>query len=271
MNHRQSAHLQTFRKVQWVLDHNAEALAGINLSHLRPKLDQSVSRLEMAVADQVGAAAEARARTAYKNELRRRLRKWHMQPIITFARANVAEVPAMSTYQMPPEHASDLQLVFDAMALARSAGENRERFVELGMDPGFIESMRTSMDEFDRALRERDGKESQRSAATEAMDPEIAHAWELVRLIGALIMSYSGERSEQIAAWRRATLHAPRPRLQAPTEMKLLPAGAPLTPSSEGAPAPGQIAGAVQQLALPGPHTRSSIVRRVFRLIGRAA
>jgi hypothetical protein len=270
VNRRQIAHLTTFRKVQWVLDHHAEALVGINLSYLRAKLDQSVGRLEMAAADQAEAATETRSRTAYKNELRRRLRKRHMQPIVTFARANVAELSGMSTYKMPPEHTGDLQFLLEARGLARAAGENRDRYVELGMNTDFVEAFRGDLDEFDRALRERDGKEIQRNAATEAMAPEIGVAWELVRLIGALIASRAGSNAEQIAAWRQATLHAPRPRLQAQTEMKLLTAGAPSTPSSaEGAATP--IPGGGGQLSPPAPNAPPGVVQRVFRLFGRAA
>jgi hypothetical protein len=268
MNDRQSANLDAFHRVQWFLDHHADALAGVDLAPLRAKLDLLVSRLDGAATDQADFATRAESLTKYKNELRRRLYTLHMEPIVTFARAQVAGIPEMATLRMPPRAISDSGLISAGMGMANAAADYRDRFLKLGMNPGFIEEFRASLLEFQQACVARDSCQAMRHGTTMTIAVEARIAWQLVRMMHVLIRTRSGANPALLAGWREGTLHAPR--LRAPDSVKLLPAGTP-TASTADAAAEGQLDGTPAQVVQPAPVERASFVRRVLRDLSRGS
>jgi hypothetical protein len=267
MNDRQSANLEAFHRVQAFLDHHADALAGVSLGYLRTKLDLLVSRLEAAATDQAALATRAESLTKHKNELRRRLYRLHMEPIVTFARAQIAEIPEMATVRMPPRAASDGQLVTAGGGMANAAADYRDRFLKLGMNPGFVEEFRAALLEFQRAYVARNHCQVMRHGTTMTIVVEARLAWELVHMMHVLIRAGSGANAGLLMGWQEVTLHAPR--LPASASAKLLPSAT--SASAAEAPAPAQLNGAPGQVVLPAAVERVSLVRRVLRRFSEAA
>jgi hypothetical protein len=158
----------------------------------------------------------------------------------------------------------------------------RERFVQLGLPPGFIEELEDARVRYEAAIRAREVSRMVRDGAPLMMKYETPAAFEIVRLMGALIKREFGGNRPLIGAWQQARLHAPRPlRLAAPDSVKRLRAGTgtALTAATSGGvvadqvPAEGPAAIAVmeQQAALPAGPERHSLIRRVFRFFGDAA
>ena len=279
MNNRQVADLASLHRIQGCLDRYADELAAVDLSFLRGKLDASVGRLDMAVADQAANQVSARSNARVVDELRERLITHHLDPIVEFARSKVSETGAMQDLQLPADDASEIDVVAIATATAKLAAMYRERFVQLGLPPGFIEELEDAKVRYEAAIRAREVSKMVRYGARLMMKYEAPAAWEIVRLMGALIKREFGGNRQLIGAWQQARLHAPR-RLAAPNEAKLLQAGTgtALVPASEVvdvaqvlADAPTAFAVMPEQRALPAGDEPPSLLKRVFRLFGDAA
>ena len=284
MNNRQEVDLATLHRVQGCLDTFAGELAPIDLTYLRGKLEESVGRLEMAVADQAESQEGARSNARHVNELREYLLRHHLEPVVEFARANVSAIGEMQSWKMPADDATEIQVVAVATAAANAATNCKTRFVELGLPSGFIEELQEATAEYSRAIRAREMSRMIRYGSKLTMKYELPVAWEIVRLMGVLIKREFGGRRDLIEAWQQARLHAPRqqaPRLRAPDEVKLLPAAT--GPALIGTMSAGGVADAVaveapvaivvapEQQAPPAGQERPGLLRRVFRFLGSAA
>ena len=279
MNNRQVADLASLHRIQGCLDRYADELAAVDLAFLRGKLDASVGRLDMAVADQAENRVSARSNARVVNELREHLITHHLDPIVEFARSKLSETGAMQDLQLPADDASEIDVVAIATATAKLAAIYRERFVQLGLPPGFIEELEDAKVRYEAAIRARESSRMVRYGARLMMKYETPVAWEIVRLMGALIKREFGGQPQLMGAWQQARLHAPR-RLAAPNEAKLLQAGTgtALVPASEvvdvaqvPADAPTAIAVMPEQRALPAGDGPPSLLKGVFRLFGDAA
>jgi hypothetical protein len=247
VNNRQDSDLASLHRVQLCLDSYAGELATVDLAYLRARLDVSVGRLEMAAADQAESQLSTSSNARQVNELREHLLRHHLDPIVEFARANVTKIADMQTWQLPADDASETSVVAFATGTARAARARREEFVERGLPPGFVEELEEATAQYSRAIRDREISKMVRYGARLGMRYEFPIAWELVRLMGVLIRREFGGQPQLMGAWQQARLHAPRPlRLSAPETVKLLP-------------------------ALPAGPGRPSLLRRVFRLLGKAA
>jgi hypothetical protein len=282
VNNRRVADLASLHRIQACLDTYADQLAAVDLAYLRGKLDELVDRLDLAVADQAESQVSARSNARLVNEAREHLITHHLDPIVEFARSKVSETGAMQTVQLPADDASEIDVVAIATATAKLAAMYRERFVQLGLPPGFIEELEDAKVRYEAAIRAREVSKMVRYGAPLMMKYETPAAWEIVRLMGALIKREFGGNRQLIGAWQQARLHAPRPlRLAAPDAVKLLPAGTgtALTVATSGGVAadrvpletPTAIAPTEHQLALPAGPDRHNLLRRVFRLFGSAA
>ena len=282
MNNRQVADVASLHRIQGCLDTYADELAAVDLAFLRGKLDASVGRLDMAVADQAANQVSARSNARVVDELRERLITHHLDPIVEFARSKVSETGAMQDLQLPADDASEIDVVAIATATAKLAAMYRERFVQLGLPPGFIEELEDARVRYEAAIRAREISKMVRYGASLMMKYETPAAWEIVRLMGALIKREIGGHQHLIGAWQQARLHAPRPpRLAAPDAVKLLPAGggpALIAATSGGvaahqaaAEAPAAVTVVPQQKVLPAGPERPNLLRRVFRFFGKAA
>jgi hypothetical protein len=213
------------------------------------------------------------------NELREHLITHHLDPIVEFARSKLSETGAMQDLQLPADDASEIDVVAIATATAKLAAIYRERFVQLGLPPGFIEELEDAKVRYEAAIRARESSRMVRYGARLMMKYETPVAWEIVRLMGALIKREFGGQPQLMGAWQQARLHAPR-RLAAPNEAKLLQAGTgtALVPASDvvdvaqvPADAPTAIAVMPEQRALPAGDGPPSLLKGVFRLFGDAA
>jgi hypothetical protein len=282
VNNRQAVDLASLHRIQACLDTYADQLTAVDLAYLRGKLDELVGRLDLAVADQAESQVSARSNARVVDELREHLITHHLDSIVEFARSKVSETGAMQTVQVSADDASEIEVVAITEATAKLAAMYRERFVQLGLPPGFIEELEDAKVRYEAAIWAREVSRMVRHGARLMMKYETPAAWEVVRLMGVLIKREFGGNRQLIGAWQQARLHAPRLlRLAAPDSVKLLPAcaGTALTaPTSGGVvadqvPAEGFVAIVVteQQPALPAGPERNGLLRRVFRLFGKAA
>lgn len=284
MNNRQDADLVALYRVQGCLDLYASELSAVDLVFLRGKLDDCVTRLETAAADQAGSQASVRSNALRVNELRERLLRHHLDPIVEFSRANVTRIAEMQAWQMPADDATETEVLAIADGTVEAAGACREEFVNRGLPPAFVEELQEAIAEFRRAIWDREVSKMVRYGASLGMKYEFPVVWEVVRLMGVLIKREFGGHPQLMGAWQQARLHAPRQeprRLRAPDSVKLLPAGSgpALIAATWGVvaadqdPAEGSTAIAImpQHQAPPARPERDSLLLRLFRFFGKAA
>ncbi len=237
--------LKTLRQAHAFLAARAYTAA---MGELKPQVDTLaaiVQRLDATATDQKTSHSTARAATDAKRALSHLLRMEYMRPISRIARRlfeDDTDVRKVFT-DTPPR--DDEGLMQAASSFAALAGQYRERFVEKGLAPDFVERLEKTLGDFREVLVTRALERARRASATVALREELARGRDQVRIVDAMLAPRLASRPEQLAEWRSIARFAREGGADEATEV----------PATGGVPAvPGVPGGSTAAAPAEGSH-----------------
>ena len=201
----QSTVLGTLQRAQRFLDDNAAALGpSITQSATRTTLDQAVTALAAQAVAQTGSKRAALATTAKLKVLRAALRKNHLQPIATIARAQLKQVPEFVALKMPPVNATSSTLVHAATAMHDAASQYQQTFVDAGLAPDFPTQLASATAALNTALTNQGAAKAKQRGATTGIRSEVQRGRQAVQMLDAVIEPTLANNPSLLAEWQTA-------------------------------------------------------------------
>jgi hypothetical protein len=199
--HKQS--VQVFRRIRDFLRQNVPVVAFTgSVERLVEQLTGVIERLERLAREQGARTRVAVAGTAIKRKLVVSLRREYLRPI---ARAAKALFPAddalLRTFAMP--QVRDYQgIIAAAESMAQNASSHRQRFVEAGFPPDFVESIQKAASDLRSGIDTRAAELGRRAASTAGLRQEYARGRDVVRVLDAMVAPRLRPVPERLAEWR---------------------------------------------------------------------
>lgn len=257
MQSNQSSVLATLQSVQRFRDDNAAALGpGITQSATSTTLDEAVAALTAHAVAQTGGKRAAMATTAKLKVLRTALRKNHLQPIATIARAQLKQVPEFIALKMPPKNATSSTLVQAATAMADAASHYQQTFVDAGLAPDFLTQLTSATTALNTALTNQSAAKAKQSGATTGIRSEVERGRHAVQMLDAVIEPVLASNPSLLAEWQTAKRFGGRAKPIASTTTSAGSAGA--VGSTTADPAAGTSSQSPSASSASAPSTAAS-------------
>ena len=205
--------LNTFRQVQTFLDENAAKIGALADSEGKKLLDASVAQLEAHGLNQSRSALEIDGHLSVQKSMEIDLRKEHMIPIASFARARLRGVPDYATLTRSTVHIKGRALVLAARAMAKAAQPYAEAFSRGGFPADALSQLDAAADKLEAALDGRANLKVQRVGATYGIGEQTKQGHEAVKMLGAVIERQFAKDKTFLAAWRSAKRVVAKPGL----------------------------------------------------------
>ena len=196
--------LQSLRAVQSFLDQHRHRLPDIATGGARRRLDESLTSLELHVADQAGSELGARGHTQRYRALRRRLIRTQMAPIALIARAAEPPVPALEPFRLPRGKPTAQRLAAAAYGMAQSAEPHAETFTAAGLPDDFATRLVRAADAMLDAITAREKELARHRGATEGIRTRLASARQIVRVLDAFVRAECETDEALVAGWESA-------------------------------------------------------------------
>jgi hypothetical protein len=195
--------LQSLRAVEEFLDVNAARLEGVVNTGVRQKLGETISALEMYVAEQAGSSLASQGATQRNRALRTVLVRDHMAPIARLVQAELPPAPEVDALRMPNPAWSIERLAAAAHGMAQAAAPFTDAFVAAGMKPDFVTRLTAAADAVIQAVSDRAQSRGKMSGATKGLKTTLASGRRLVRAIDAFVASEFANDPALLANWKR--------------------------------------------------------------------
>jgi hypothetical protein len=155
------------------------------------------------------------------------------------ARAMAARTPGFDEpFKMPHrKRLADQQLLTAGRVFLEHAVAAKAEFVRHGLPGRFVEELRELVGSFDGAVRGRQAKRGDHSAAQAGIDAALAQGLDAVRMLDVVVGNIMKDDPVAMAKWARDRQVNPRQRLKAVTAVPPAPA-VPPTPEADAPTAP---------------------------------
>jgi hypothetical protein len=204
MQEYQNERHQALRRIQRFMDQYDSSLGTLNTSRPRAELDELVSALDALVVEQRVATADHARWVLVKHARRHELKRDHMHPISTIARAYLHATPEIGDLAPRLEHGSDTALLAAASAMVASAAQHRAAFARQQLSGRFIQQLLAAAAAVAEAVREQAKSQERRSAAGAEVARVLTEAATLVPVLSALVELRIRCDVALLAAWRAA-------------------------------------------------------------------
>jgi hypothetical protein len=183
----------------------AHPSADANHASVLGRLDETISRMEVLIEQQVGGFLSRRSSTLRRRDVRRRLHGGMLRHLVTIA-GSAAEEKAelVEKFQLPSSNASHKLFRTVARKMLEQGQAEKELLLKHGLGATLLDELSTAIDQFDASVAE---------TSSGTLDHVIARAEleelsdEVMRLVGMLdgINRYRFERDPQLlVAWKTA-------------------------------------------------------------------
>lgn len=122
----------------------------------------------------------------------------------------------MDSFRMPYS-VDDVTLCARARAMAQAAGPLQAKFVDLGLDPTFLDDLAAHVAAFESADSGQSEGDETRSGATANFDALLREALAKVKSLDAIIHNFYGGHANKLGAWRTASHVERAPQGKKPT------------------------------------------------------
>jgi hypothetical protein len=197
-------HLNAFRKVQAFLDENVAKIGAIKDSEGMQLLAAAVARFEKHGIDQSTSRLEIDGHANLKQALEAELRKEHLLPIASFARAKLRGVPDYATLTRSTIRLHGPALVRAARAVASAAQPYAEALVKGGFPVDTLAQLSAAADKLEGAIDGRANLKVRRVSATTGIGEATKQGNEAVRLLSAVIERQFAKDKTFLSAWKSA-------------------------------------------------------------------
>ena len=190
-----------FRRVEeFLAAHNFEDGAA-NLGKQAAELKDVVEQLSRQSLDQEAGFRLTKAQTKHTRELRARLWELHMLPIARVAREVFGIAGMDRALRLPHMSSPNERVVSAAGAMAEAAERQQSAFVEHGLPPDFVTSLRSAAAEFATVMGTRDGNQRRRVEATATVKVLVKRGRRALRLLNAILRPRLAHDPSLLSAW----------------------------------------------------------------------
>jgi hypothetical protein len=204
MNTQQRYGSATLRRVQQFLDSHADVVGTINQSTVRRELDAAYADAIAMVNEQGSRTRTGRGERSHQVALERSLKRLHLTPIVTFARASLRGVPNFSALTPNVQPLAGDPLVKAANALITAAEPYSATFIE-GHFPGdFIAQARLAVNALQTSMETRSHDTVRRIGATKQINESVKRGRLAIAKLDALLARILVSNPRLEVEWRTA-------------------------------------------------------------------
>jgi molecular chaperone GrpE (heat shock protein) len=191
------------------------------------------------------APAAKNTRAIARDALRNRL-----EAIARTAREIAESTPGLEDKFALPEGANDQELLTAGRLFVRDAEPFKAQFIALALPQTFVSDLTHVVDNFERALRDRDAGKSENTAAKASIESALASGLAAVRKLDVIVSNTLQDDAVTMAVWERERRVRYRNRVKA----AVTPASpAPEPPEASVPPTEGRVAPRAETLASETP------------------
>lgn len=221
-------YLSSFKRVQAFLNENAAQMGAIKASKGGKQLDEVVGQLEKHGIAQSSARLEIGGHANLQQSLEMALKKEHLLPIASFARANLRGVPDYATLTRSVIKLRGPALVRAARAVAVAAQPYVAALEEGGFPADTLTALSAAAGKVEETIEARASLKVRRAGSTSGISEETKRGVEAVRSLSAVVERQFAKDKAFLAAWRSAKRVVAKPGVPRGAGISLEPAAAPV-------------------------------------------
>lgn len=195
---------ETLLQIRAFLDGNDDALAGVNRSDVRKRLDGIIESMSQQAVAQVAGLRESAGETARQLALREWMRRTYMAPIATIATGPLRAKPELSMLRLPRQKCRRADFITAARDMADAAEQYTDLFVREGLDPDFAIQLRGGVNSFEQSIAAWGHWRAQSAGATKALEVSTRQGRDVIKLLDALVSPRLKTNAAVLAEWKRA-------------------------------------------------------------------
>lgn len=205
MDKQQQRVLAAYRRGRWYLKKHEQVIGSETVAAAIAELDGAIAAMVADGAEKVRATERAKSSTAAKQELRVRLRDV-IGPVAAIGEGGKVNAPEseLAKFRWPSASLSDVALIAAARAMALSAADFKEVFLQYGQPEDFIEQIQAAAMALENRIIRRDGEQLNRRRARLGIGLSAAEARVPLRYISRVVVQKLRHRPDMVAAWRTA-------------------------------------------------------------------
>ncbi len=196
--------LDALRKVQAFLDERVGQIGTIKDSEGKQLLDATIAQFEKHGIDQSTSRLEIDGHGNVKQALEEELRKEHLLPIASFARAKLRGVPDYATLTRSTSRLRGPALVRAARAVGSTAKPYAEALVRAGFPEDTLAQLSAAADRLEQTIDGRANLKVRRVTATTGISEATKQGSEAVKMLSAVIERQFAKDKTFLAAWKSA-------------------------------------------------------------------
>ena len=180
----------------------------------RARLQERLARADQLARQQVDGRAEVRVATGRKRELRRLIKRAHLDHLTSVAElASVEEPELIQKFVFPADATSYLAFRAAASSMAAEAESRKEFLMKHGLSEDVLTGLKTSLDQFETALEQGAAGRLSQVGATAELVTVAEEVVQIVKVMNGLVRLRFANQPELLAAWNSATnvLATPKP------------------------------------------------------------
>jgi hypothetical protein len=197
-------YMSSFKRVQAFLNENAAQVGAIKASKSGKVLDEVIGQLEQHGVAQSTARLEIGGRANLQQSLEAALKKEHLLPIASFARANLRGVPDYATLTRSVIKLRGPALVRAARAVAAAAQPYVAALEEDGFPFDTLASLSAAADKVEGTLEAKASLKVRRGGSTAAISEETKRGVAAVRSLSAVVERQFAKDKSFLSSWRLA-------------------------------------------------------------------
>lgn len=205
--------LNAFRQVRDFLDKNEAQLGALKESDGRKLLDTTIAQLEKHGLDQSSSRLEIDGHLSLQRSLELDLKKEHVLPIASFARAKLRGVPDYATLTRSSIVLKGPALVRAARAMATAAQPYAEQLTRGGFPADAIAQLNAAADKLEATIDGRASLKVRRVGATSGITEETKRGNEALKMLSAVIERQFAKDKTFLSAWKSAKRVVAKPGL----------------------------------------------------------
>jgi len=197
-------YLSAFKRVRAFLDENAERVGTIKASKGVRQLDEVVGQLEKHGVEQLTARLEIGGNSNLQQALEVELKKEHLLPIASFARANLRGVPDYATLTKSVIKLKGPALVRAAQAMGKAAQPYAADLEEAGFPKDTLAALSAAADKLEATIAGKASLKGRKAESTTGISEETKRGIAAVRSLSAVVQRQFAKDKPFLSSWRLA-------------------------------------------------------------------
>jgi hypothetical protein len=199
------------------------------------RLEDRLNRADQLATQQREGIIQSRVATARKRDLRRTMKRAHLEHLASVAEVASREVPELAQKFVLPQRVNTyLAFRTAARGMEAEAESRKELLVKNGLAEPVFEALRQALDEFDAVMEQGSQSRLAHVGASAELDTVADEVLQVVKVMDGLNHFRFAAQGELLASWEAASnvVATPRPAEVKPTPGGTSPAGGEIRPAA---------------------------------------